>query len=154
MPPEDPPLEGLKRITVSMPEKTFRSLDRLVHQRGFDNRSHAVSEMILQNAAAHLAKSSNDVMAGTLTLVYDESKNTLLKDLSRILREHIAEVISSQHVLLEDDHVLEVILMQGPARTLRDIANKIITCKGVKTADLTLTPHLMPPLHAKKPTQP
>jgi CopG family nickel-responsive transcriptional regulator len=143
--------DGIRRITVSMPEKTFLSLDRLVQQRGFENRSHAVSEMILQNAASHLAKTSNDVMAGTLTLVYDESKNTLLKDLSRILRHHIAEVISSQHVLLEDDHVLEVILMQGPARTLREITNKMITCKGVKTADLTLTPHLMPPLHAKTP---
>jgi CopG family nickel-responsive transcriptional regulator len=45
--------------------------------------------------------------------------------------------------------VLEVVLMQGPAHTLRGIANKLITCKGVKTAHLTLTPHLMPPLHAK-----
>ena len=89
-------------------------------------------------------------MAGTLTLVYDESKSTLLRDLSRIFRDHIAEVISSQHVLLEDEHVLEVILMQGPARTLREIANKLVTCKGVKTAQLTLTPHLIPPLHAKR----
>jgi CopG family nickel-responsive transcriptional regulator len=53
-------------------------------------------------------------------------------------------------VLLEDEHVLEVILMQGPARTLREIANKLVTCKGVKTAQLTLTPHLIPPLHAKR----
>ena len=59
-------------------------------------------------------------------------------------------MISSQHILLEDEHVLEVILMQGPARTLRDITNKLVTCKGVKTAHLTLTPHLIPPLHAKR----
>jgi CopG family nickel-responsive transcriptional regulator len=105
--------------------------------------------MIHQHAAQHLGKIGTEVMAGTLTIVYDESKSSLLRDLSRIFREHIAEVISSQHVLLEDEFLLEVILMQGPAKTLREIANRIITCKGVKTAHLTLTHHLIPPLHAK-----
>jgi CopG family nickel-responsive transcriptional regulator len=142
--------EGLKRITVSMPDETYQALDRLVQQRGFVNRSQAVSEMILQHAAQHLGKIGTEVMAGTLTMVYDESKSALLRDLSRIFREHVAEVISSQHVLLEDDHVLEVILMQGPAKTLREITNKLVACKGVKTAQLTLTPHLIPPLHAKR----
>jgi CopG family transcriptional regulator, nickel-responsive regulator len=148
--PREESNEGVKRITVSMPDETYQALDRLVQQRGFDNRSQAVSEMIHQHAAQHLGKIGTEVMAGTLTLVYDESKSSLLRDLSRIFRDHIAEVISSQHILLEDEHVLEVILMQGPARTLRDITNKLITCKGVKTAHITLTPHLMPPLHAKR----
>lgn len=141
--------EGLKRMTVSMAEDTFQALERLVSARGFDSRSQAVAEMIHQHAAQHLGKVGTEVMAGTLTFVYDESKSALLRDLSRIFREHVSEVISSQHILLEEEHVLEVILMQGPAKTLREIANKLITCKGVKTAHLTLTPHLMPPLHAK-----
>jgi CopG family nickel-responsive transcriptional regulator len=141
--------EGLRRMTVSMPEETFQAFERIVTERGFDSRSQAIGEMIHQHAAQHLGKIGTEVMAGTLTLVYDESKSALLRDLSRIFRDHIAEVISSQHILLEEDHVLEVILMQGPARTLRDITNKLITCKGVKTAHLTLTPHLIPPLHAK-----
>ena len=142
--------DGVRRVTVSMPEETFQALDRLVGERGFDSRSQAVAEMVHQHAAQHLGKVGTEVMAGTLTLVYDESKSALLRDLSRIFRDHIAEVISSQHVLLEDEHVLEVILMQGPARTLREITNKLVTCKGVKTAQLTLTPHLIPPLHAKR----
>jgi CopG family nickel-responsive transcriptional regulator len=141
--------DGLKRLTVSMPEETFIALERLISQRGFGSRSQAVAEMIHQHAAQHLGEVSTGLMAGTLSIVYDESKNTLLRDLSRIFREHIAEVISSQHILLEDNHVLEVILMQGPASILREIANKLVTCKGVKTAHLTLTPHLIPPLHAK-----
>ena len=105
-------------MTVSMQEETFQALDRLAAARGFESRSQAVAEMIHQHAAQHLGKIGTEVMAGTLTVVYDESKSTLLRDLSRIFRDHIAEVISSQHVLLEDEHVLEVILMQGPARTL------------------------------------
>lgn len=132
-----------------MAEDTFQALDRVVNERGFDSRSQAISEMIHAQAAQHLSKIGTEVMAGTLTLVYDESKSALLRDLSKIFREHIAEVISSQHILLEGDHVLEVILMQGPAKRLREITNKLVTCKGVKSANLTLTPNLIPPLHAK-----
>ena len=141
--------DGLKRVTVSMADETFRALDRLVNERGFDSRSQAISEMVHAQAAQHLGKIGTEVMAGTLTLVYDESKSALLRDLSKIFREHVAEVISSQHILLEEDHVLEVILMQGPAKRLREITNKLVTCKGVKSANLTLTPKLIPPIHAK-----
>jgi CopG family nickel-responsive transcriptional regulator len=146
--PENP--EGIRRITISMPEETFQMLDRLVTQRGFDSRSQAISEMIHQQAAEHLSKIGTEIMAGALTLIYDESKSSLLRDLARVCRDHVAEVISSQHILLEDEHVLEVILMQGPSRTLRDITNELVTCKGVKRAHLTLTPHLIPQLHSPK----
>ena len=147
---KDTPSDSLRRITISMPEDTFLALDRIVTERGFDSRSQAIVEMIHQQAAEHLGKIGTQIMAGTLTMIYDESKSTLLKDLSRVCREHITEVVSSQHILLEDDHVLEVLLMQGPANTLRQIANELVTCKGVKSTHLTLTPHLLPPLHAKR----
>ena len=144
--------EGLRRVTISMCEDTFQSLDRIITERGFDSRSQAISEMIHQQAAEHLGKIGSQVMAGTLTLIYDESKSSLLRDLSKICREHITEVISSQHILLEDEHVLEVLLMQGPAKTLREIANELVTCKGVKSTHLSLTPHLLPQLHAARKT--
>ena len=146
----DEPTDSLRRVTISMGEDTFQALDRLVTERGFDSRSQAISEMIHQQAAEHLGKIGTQVMAGTLTMIYDESKSTLLRDLSRVCREHITEVISSQHILLEEDHVLEVLLMQGPARMLRQIANELVTCKGVKSTHLALTPHLLPPLHGAR----
>ncbi len=145
--------EKVRRVTVSMPEETFQALDSLVASRGFESRSQAVADMIHQEAARHLGEIDTEVMAGTLTLVYDESKSSLLRDLSRIFRDHVAEVISSQHILLEEEHVLEVILMQGPALILRAITDKLATCKGVKSANLNLTPHLIPPVHAKAPAR-
>ncbi len=145
-----PPAESLRRVTISMAEDTFQALDRILTERGFDSRSQAISEMIHQQAAEHLGKIGTQIMAGTLTMIYDESKSSLLRDLSRVCREHITEVISSQHILLEGDHVLEVLLMQGPANTLRQIANELVTCKGVKSTHLTLTPHLLPPLHGAR----
>lgn len=141
--------ERVRRISVSLPEDVYHGLGRIVSERGFESRSQAIAEMIGHQLAEHQQRLGNEIMAGTLTLVYDESKSTLLRDLARIERENLNEVISSQHVLLEENHVLEVILMQGPARTLRKICNQLVSCKGVKIGKLTLTPILLPPIHQK-----
>lgn len=140
---------GVRRISVSLSEDAYQALDRIVRERKFENRSQAVAEMVMLQLAEHEQKAGSELMAGTLTLVYDESKSSLLRDLARIEREHVTEVISSHHVLLEDNHVLEVILMQGPASVLRAICNKLVTCKGVKLGRLNLTPALLPPLHRR-----
>ena len=121
----------------------------MAKDRGFENRSQAISEMITQQLADHHSQRGNALMAGTITLFYDHKKAGLAQQLADIQYEHINEVISSLHVLLEQRNTMEVILVQGPARTLRQIANKLIACKGVSTGRLTLTGTVMPPIHAK-----
>jgi CopG family nickel-responsive transcriptional regulator len=138
---------GVQRISVSLPGDVCEALERLRRERGFENRSQAVAELVRERLAEHRQRIGDEVMAGTMTLVYDESKGAVLRDLARISREYVNEVISSHHVLLEDSHVLEVLLMQGPASTLRTICDRLVGCKGVKLGRLTLTPNLLPPLH-------
>jgi CopG family nickel-responsive transcriptional regulator len=86
-------------------------------------------------------------MAGTITIVYDESKGSLLQRLAELERNFIDEVISSLHVQLQDNHRIEVLLVQGPANQLKKIADKLMAIKGVKTGKLTLTSMIIPPLH-------
>jgi CopG family nickel-responsive transcriptional regulator len=43
---------------------------------------------------------------------------------------------------------MEVVLLQGPANTLQDIANKMISQRGVITGHLQLMAAIIPPLHA------
>jgi CopG family nickel-responsive transcriptional regulator len=50
-------------------------------------------------------------------------------------------------VQLENNHRMEVILVQGPAGKLREIADRLLGCKGVRTGKLTLTSIIIPPLH-------
>lgn len=141
--------EGIQRISISLRKSIFKALDTLVVQRGFENRSQAVAEMINQSVIDFNAECGDQVMAGTITLFYDEAKVGLLEQLSEIQRKHINEVISSQHVLLENDHTMEVLLVQGPAIRLKAITDELITCKGVKSGRLALTSTILPPLHSK-----
>lgn len=139
--------ESVQRISISLPAPIFRQLDRLVEERGLENRSKAIAEMIEESSIEHSQQERSDtIMAGTITLVYDESRGRLLTALAELQRVHVAEVISSLHVQLEQHHRMEVLLVQGPAGKLRRIADEILACKGVKTGKLTLTNLIMPPL--------
>ena len=138
---------GVKRISISLPAAVYRELDNLVKARGFTNRSQAVAEMINASLIEHYKQRGTEMMAGTITVFYDEAKPGLLQQLAQIEREHINEVISSQHILLEENHTMEVILVQGPARRLKMISDKLITCKGVKSGRLVMMSMLMPPIH-------
>lgn len=143
---------GVQRISVSLPDQVFQELDELVALRGFDNRSKVLAEMITQAAAEHRQEHGDEVMAGIITLVYDESRGQLLQKLAALQRQNVSEVISSLHVQLENNHRLEVILVQGPARKLRQIADALSGCHGVLTSRLTLSSRIMPPLFSQKPT--
>lgn len=141
------PKMKVERISVSLPPVLAKALDLMVRERGFHNRSQAVAEIIQQSLIEHRQEDDNRIMAGTITLFYDSAKTGLLQRLAQIEREHIEECISSQHVLLEGQFIMEVVLVQGPVRRLRELTDRMLTCKGVSSGGLTLTDKLIPQLH-------
>ena len=143
----DSPQGGVSRISVSLPEGLLHQLDAMVAERGFDSRSQAIAEMISRGVTSHLAERGNEVMAGTITLVYDHTTPRLQKTLADLQRAHIDEVISSLHVHLTQSRTMEVILVQGPATQLHLVADRMITNRGVICGRLQLTTALLPPLH-------
>ncbi len=137
------------RTSISLPRELATHLDRLVAARGFRNRSQAIREMIHGQLARYARETGSQVMAGTITIFYDESKPHLRNRLAQIQRAHLDEVISSQHVFLEDTNTMEVLVVQGPAGKLQEIANELVSCKGVTTGGLNLSHSILPPIHAK-----
>jgi CopG family nickel-responsive transcriptional regulator len=61
----------------------------------------------------------------------------------------IAEIISSQHIFLEDDQSLEVLLVQGSAARLHNLCDALRKIRGVQQARLVTTTALLPPLSTK-----
>ena len=90
-------------------------------------------------------------MAGTITLLYNRATRGLQGRLADLQYQNIAEVISSLHVHLTEDRMLEVLLVQGPAAKLQAIANEMIALRGVVTGRLQLLAAAIPPLHAPAP---
>jgi CopG family nickel-responsive transcriptional regulator len=132
---------------MSLPEELLLELDRMVAQRGFDSRSQAISDMLHQFLVEHKRQRSDELMVGTVTLYYDNSAAGLQKQLADLKYRHIDEVISSLHVHLVHNQTMEVILMQGPVKTLQRIADQMISRRGVISGKMHLVASLIPQLH-------
>ena len=137
---------SLARFSVSLPSDLLDELDDMVTRRKLPSRSHAIAEMARDRLIEHAQELGTQSMAGTITLVYDYRKRNLQRRLSDIQHRHYLMVVTSMHVHLEHHHYLEVLLVQGPARHLRELADTLAACKGVKHARLNLTATAMPPL--------
>lgn len=137
----------VSRISISLPEKLLNELDSMVDERGFQSRSQAIIDMLHKSLMEHQREFGDDVMVGTITLYYKNAVPGLQKKLADLQGVHIDEVISSLHIHLANNETMEVILVQGPARKLQDIADEMITCRGVISGKMQLIAALIPQLH-------
>ena len=137
---------SLARFSVSLPSDLLDDLDAMVVSRKLPNRSHAIAEMAREQLTEHARELGTKSMAGTISLVYDYRKRNLQRKLADIQHANYLMVVTSMQVHLEHHHYLEVLLVQGPPRALRTLADTLAACKGVKHVRLQLTATAMPPL--------
>ena len=143
----EPSQKTVSRISISLPETLLQAVDRMVAERGYDSRSHAINEILHAAIAEHDRDRGDQVMVGTISLFYDHTVPGLQKRLADLQHASIDEVISSLHVNLIRHQTLEVVLVQGPARKLQRAADEMITLRGVISGRLHLVASVMPPVH-------
>lgn len=135
------------RFSICLPPDLLEQLDEMVSKRRLPSRSQAVAEMIRHELVEQETELGQGIVAGTITLVYGNRREAIRNQLARIQARYLKEVISSQHVFLEDDHSLEVLLVQGPGDRLTRLADALRGVKGVKQVRVALTTTILPPLH-------
>src|ERR1700751_3317745 len=143
----------LARLSVSLPAELLAQLDAMVAERGLPSRSQMISELIRHELAEHSEGLDGAVLAGTITLIYRAESGRGRQALAQTQGEFVKEVISSQHVFLEDDQSMEVLLVQGPSERLRDLCDQLRKVRGVQQLTLVTTTALLPPLHAHGETR-
>lgn len=131
--------ELVTRFSVSLQPKLLEQLDDMADEKGYENRSLAIADMIRAQLVEHRQKHGNEEIAGTITLVYDHHKQHVQAALTEIQHDHHAEVISTVHVHLDHDNCLEVLVVRGRASLVKKIAVELIAAKGVKHGKLTVT---------------
>ena len=133
----------LARISITVPEDTLRALDQRIVEEHYENRSQAIVDMIHRHLIADFVK-RDEVMVGTLTLLYDASFKLLRTQLLDLQQQYLPQVISSLHIQLEDLKVMEVILIQGISSELHLISQRFTALKGVIKGHLELMDAVIP----------
>lgn len=139
------PKTKLARISVTVPETTLNALDQKIVDQHYESRSQAIVDMINRHLIAAQAH-SNAVMVGTLTLLYEVEHIQLRNQLIDLQQQFLAQVISSLHIQLDQQKILQVMLMQGASSELRHISQQFIALKGVIKGHLELMDAVMPPI--------
>ena len=139
--------ENLSRISVSLPESLLQQFDEMVAEREYESRSQAITDVLHQKLNEHREEVGEEIMAGTINLVFDHSVPNLQKQLADIQHRYIDEVISCLNVNLENAKTMSVVLVQGPGEKLKMIANEMISRRGVLTGKLLLSTAILPPVH-------
>ncbi len=131
-------MSDLVRFGVAIDGELLAKFDERLERRGYANRSEAIRDLIRNDLVEAEAERGGEV-AGSLTLLYDHHAKDLTEKLTEMQHSLGERVVSSLHVHLDHDHCLEVVVMRGPAGTLKDAADRILATKGVVHGKLTLT---------------
>ncbi|WP_411688631.1 CopG family ribbon-helix-helix protein [Acinetobacter indicus] len=137
--------QKLARISITVPETTLQAMDQKIVEQHYESRSQAIVDMINRHLIDDLVI-RDEVMVGTLTLLYDVSLKPLRSQLVDLQQQYLAQVINSLHIQLDDEKILQVMLMQGASSDLKEISEQFIALKGVIKGHLELMDAVMPPI--------
>jgi CopG family transcriptional regulator, nickel-responsive regulator len=132
-------MSDLARIGVAIDSLLLEKFDHLIEQRGYANRSEAFRDLIRDELVQKAWESPDADVVGTVTLVYDHHVRMLSEKLIDMQHDHHKNILSTMHVHLDHDNCLEVLIVKGKARNVQQIADGLISTKGVKHGRLTLT---------------
>jgi CopG family nickel-responsive transcriptional regulator len=79
---------------------------------------------------------------GVITLIYEHEQRGLVSNLTDIQHMYTGLIRSSVHVHLDHDNCMEIIMLQGEGRQVKEVAEKMMALKGVKHVKLaTISPN-------------
>ncbi len=133
------PKDPIARFGVSFSRSLLKALDRMAREKGYGNRSLALSNMVRGYLLEHHLQSADGEVAGTITLVFDHHRTQVQQALTELQHDHLNTIISTLHVHLDHDNCLEVLVVRGRASVIKRLSEHLIAVKGVKHGKLTLT---------------
>ena len=131
-------MADLVRTGLSLERDLLERFDETITRRGYQNRSEAVRDLIREHLVAEDVD-QNKIIAATLTIVYDHHRPNLAERLIEIQHRAHTQVLAATHVHLDHHNCLEVIIMKGRGADLRQIADQILSLRGVKHGKFVIT---------------
>ena len=130
-------MTDLVRFSVSLEESLLEKFDKEIKKDNYPTRSKAIKDLIRE----HLVKkewTKGKNVVGTITLVYDHHKRELTSKVMDIQHDFHSIIISSQHVHLDHDNCLEVVIVKGNTIEIEKLSRRLKTTKGIKYATLNM----------------
>ncbi|MEH7092959.1 nickel-responsive transcriptional regulator NikR (plasmid) [Priestia megaterium] len=130
----------LKRFGVSMEDNLLRKFDQLIKQRGYENRSEAIRDLIRDTLIQQSWEDSKQIVAGSILLFYNHHQRNLLEEMISIQHSMHHLILATTHFHLTHESCLELIVVKGRVKDIQQLNYKLTTLKGVEYGKFTVAP--------------
>jgi len=131
--------DTLVRFGISMPQTLIEQFDAAIAEQGYGSRSEAIRDLVRKALLAPSLIRGDQQAAGTIVMVYDHHVSDLPIVLTELQHEYHREINSTMHIHLNHHQCLEVIVVRGIVRKLRELTQRIQVQRGVFYAELSVT---------------
>lgn len=131
-------MSDLVRISMSLENSLMQAFDAYVQAERYPSRSEAIKSLMRQ-CLSEQAWEHNQLVAGSVTLVYDHHRQGIVKRLMDVQHDYGSIIVSTQHVHLDHHHCLEIVVVKGKASQIREMVTIFKSIKGVKQNSLVMT---------------
>ena len=131
--------DEITRFGVSMASALLESFDALIETQGYTNRSEAVRDLVRDRLVESAWETNKGKVSGVVAMVYDHDMRMLGDRLTDLQHQLGHLVVSTLHIHLDHRDCLEVVVMNGLGDEVRELANRLLSLKGVKHGRLLMT---------------
>lgn len=132
-------MPSVERFGVSISPELLRAFDARIEQKGYASRSEAIRDVIRNYLVEEQWQDERATVVGTVTLVYDHHTRELDAALTELQHQHHDAIQCATHVHLDPHNCLEVIVVKGASKQVREIGDRLISVRGVKHGKIVCT---------------
>ena len=130
--------EPLVRFSVAIGGELLDKFDHYRTLHRYSNRSEAVRGLMRAALIEEAIASDDEEAMGVVTLIYNHHVGRVAERLTDLQHLHLSKVVTTTHVHLDSSRCLEVILLRGATKAVRELADGLIGTRGVETGRLVL----------------
>ncbi|QGZ66953.1 nickel-responsive transcriptional regulator NikR [Paraburkholderia acidisoli] len=130
----------MQRITITIDDDLLETLDELMTERGYTNRSEAIRDLVREHRVRDRPAEVGAHCVATLTYVYDHATRELARRITRAHHERHDLSVASMRVHLDHDSLLESSVLRGRTEDVMAFADGITSQRGVRYANLHAIP--------------
>lgn len=128
----------LIRTGLSLDGELLKQFDKVIAAKGYKNRSEAIRDLIRESLVVD-DSAHNRIVVGTLTMIYDHHRPKLADQLIELQHHAHEKVLAATHVHLDHQNCLEVVIMKGRSAEIKQLAESMLSTRGVKHGKLVVT---------------
>lgn len=127
------------RFSVSLPESLLHDFDNLVSAQNYASRSEYTRDLLRDKVTESKwnSESNDNEVLGTITMLYDCTTKNMLNTIAEIQRESNMNILTSNHVDINERLRFEMMMLSGKVSELKTIHKKLSGVKNIVLCKLT-----------------